>query len=253
MLTTTEKKELDNVVNTSLDRAEQQWNSVMIREDMIKAAAETPTKIPGHKYLGKNKYASDTFIAMMLDMRDSRKHLMQAISARTAKVSQMQRVYYEVTALLPCMATIVEKDRDGSVIEYLGDGLLALFKLPLDDKDKAAAELREISRISRKCLEALKTIVNPIIFNRYSLPPLKIGIGLAFSDALITHFGISANSQVKVIGQCIYYASHLSKGNNEIIVHENLENIWPTSDGGKLAFYRKSFKDVNGYIMECKE
>jgi len=52
-----------------------------------------------------------------------------------------------------------------------------------------------------------------------------------------------------VIGECIYLASQLSKGRNEIIVHENLEMIWPTSKNGKLKFTMRLFKDFKGYIV----
>jgi class 3 adenylate cyclase len=184
----------------------------------------------------------------MLDMRGFTKHLIQAISGRTAKVSEMQRVFYEVSALLPAMASIIE-NTDGAVTEYLGDGLLALFQFPFDDKDKREKVCKVSMTVARDCLEALNTAVNPILFARYSLPSLKIGIGMSFSQAIITHFGISPNTQVKVIGRCIYDVSKLSKGENEIVIHENLKNIYPSSSGGKLSFSLKYFGDVKGYVL----
>ncbi len=183
----------------------------------------------------------------MLDMRDSTKHLRQAISARVAKVSQMQRVYYEVSALLPAMAKLI-KDADGAVTEYLGDGLLALFQSSRNIAERNQVLMNTITA-ARDCMEALQYVVNPILNSRYSLPYLEIGIGLAYSDAIISHFGLSPDTQVKVIGECIYLASQLSKGRNEIIVHENLEMIWPTSKDGKLHFIMRPFKDFKGYVV----
>jgi class 3 adenylate cyclase len=181
----------------------------------------------------------------MLDMRQSTDHLRQAIRA---KVSEMQRVFYEVSALLPPMAKVIN-DHEGAVTEYLGDGLLALFQLPRNEEEQAPI-LRRIINGAKQCMETLEEVINPILFSRYYLPRLNIGIGLAFSDAIISHFGLPPDTQVKVLGECIYFASECSKEWNEIVLHENLQRIWPTSKDGKLTFRFKSFKkDVNGYIV----
>jgi hypothetical protein len=81
------------------------------------------------------------------------------------------------------------------------------------------------------------------------VPAIEVGIGLAYSEAIISHFGLSPDTQVKVIGECIYFASQCSKGRNEIIVHERLEGIWPTAKGGRLVFKIRQFNDFKGYIV----
>lgn len=251
MLTDAQKKELTLIVETSLGRCEELWENTIGKEDTVLRAkfADSETHIPGHPYLGENQYKSDEFVCLMLDMRDSTKHLRQAISARIAKVSQMQRVYYEVSALLPAMAKLI-KDADGAVTEYLGDGLLALFQSSrnIDERNQI---LKNTITAARDCMEALNQVVNPILKDRYGLPFLEIGIGLAYSDAIISHFGLRPDTQLKVIGECIYLASQLSKGRNEIIVHENLERIWPTSKNGKLKFTLRPFKDFKGYVVNA--
>ncbi|MEA4968085.1 MAG: hypothetical protein VB048_08235 [Bacteroidaceae bacterium] len=242
------KEKIEKIVITSLIRAEELWENTLEKNKVIASAKETETSIPGHRYLGKDKYKSDCFLAFMLDMRGSTEHLIQAISARTAKVSEMQRVFYEVSALLPAMASIIE-NTDGAVTEYLGDGLLALFQLPFDNKEKREDVCKISMTVARDCLEALNVAVNPILFARYSLPALKIGIGMSYSQAIITHFGIEPNTQVKVIGRCIYDVSKLSKGENEIAIHEKLEKIYPSGKGGKLSFTRRTFNDIQGYVL----
>lgn len=244
------KEDIEKIVNDSLDRAKELWENTLDKNKIIVNAKEAETNIPGHRYLGKDKYKSDYFLAFMLDMRDSTEHLIQAISKRTAKVSEMQRVFYEVSALLPAMAKIIENS-EGAVTEYLGDGLLALFQFPFNDKDKREHICMMSMRVARDCLEALHSVVNPILFKRYSLPALKIGIGMSFSQSIITHFGISPNTQIKVIGRCIYDVSKLSKGENEIVIHENLNNIYPSSESGTLRFSRKSFdgEKLYGYVL----
>jgi class 3 adenylate cyclase len=159
----------------------------------------------------------------------------------------MQRVYYEVSALLPAMAKLIQ-DYEGAVTEYLGDGLLALFQSSrnIDERNQI---LKNTVTAARGCMDSLNEVVNPILYQRYGLPSLEIGIGLAYSDAIISHFGLHPDTQIKVIGECIYLASQLSKGRNEIIVHENLEMIWPSSKDGKLKFTMRPFKDFKGYIV----
>jgi class 3 adenylate cyclase len=248
MLSEKQIQELVAIVNKALDRCEEQWDNTLGRETLLKASAEmSESKIPGHSYLAKDTYKADVFVAFMLDMRDSTKHLRQAISVKIAKVSQMKRVYFEVSALLPAMTKLIQ-DKDGAVTEYMGDGLLALFQLPEEKKEKDNV-LGNCIVAAKNCMSALNKVTNPILSKRYGLPPLEIGIGLAFSDAIISHFGLPPNTEVKAIGECIYFASQLSKGRNEIIVHENLERIWPTSEGGTLRFNIREYKDFKGYVV----
>lgn len=252
------KEEIIKIVNESLDRAEEMWENTLEKLKIIANAQDTETNIPGHKYLGKDRYKSDQFLAIMIDMRNSTKHLIEAIGA-PAKVSQMERVFYEVSALLPASATIIE-NADGGVTEYLGDGLLALFQFPGDkdgkDNTKKRDEIcRKVFNVAMDLLEILKTIINPILKDRYNLPEIEIGIGMSYSPVIITHFGIQTYSQVKVIGRCIYDVSKLSKLNNEIAISRTLEMAWPTSKGGLLSFTKQGFDNnkITGYIVRRKE
>jgi class 3 adenylate cyclase len=250
LLTEDKREELKKIAISSLIRAEELWNNTLgsLRE-AIKSERPAATDIPGHPYLRENDYLSDQFITLMVDMRDSTKHLRQAISAKIAKVSQMQRVYYEVSALLPVTAKIIQ-DEKGAVTEYLGDGLIALFQIPKTNKEEQRKIIYSSSWAARKSLEVLNEIINPILFNRYGLPPVEIGIGLAFSDAIICRFGHKPNTQIKVIGQCIYFASSLAKeGRNEILIHEDLERIWPTAKIGTIKFVGRRVKDFTGYLL----
>ena len=140
------------------------------------------------------------------------------------------------------------QNQEGAVTEYLGDGLLALFQSSQNIEERNHV-LGNTITAAKDCMEGLGDVVNPILHSRYSLPFLEVGIGLAYSEAIISHFGLHPDTQVKVIGKCIYLASQLSKGRNEIIIHENLEMIWPTSKDGRLKFTVKQFKDFKGYVV----
>jgi class 3 adenylate cyclase len=77
----------------------------------------------------------------------------------------MQRVFYEVSALLPAMAKIII-EHEGAVTEYLGDGLLALFQLPKQPKDQSSV-LYNVMTAAETCLASLHQVVNPILNKRY--------------------------------------------------------------------------------------
>jgi class 3 adenylate cyclase len=247
MLSQNQLDNLKKIALKSLQRAEELWDNTLgnIRQ-VIAEKMDSETNIPGHPYLKDNDYVSDTFIAMMIDLRDSTKHLRQAIRA---KASQMERVFYEVSALLPTMAKIIQ-DENGAITEYLGDGAIALFQFPQKKCKEQQDIIYAVSRTAQNCIHAVKDVINPILSDKYQLPELQIGIGLAFSDAIITRFGYKPHTQIKVIGECIYFASKLSKGRNEIFVHEWLENAWPIGDNPKVRFKKMSKDDVNGYLLE---
>ena len=88
-----ERDKFEEIVNSSLDKAEELVKKLNVSfDEHIKVNASVQrTNIPGYKFLGENEYKSDFFLAFMLDMRDSTKHLIQAIS--NTKVSLMERVF----------------------------------------------------------------------------------------------------------------------------------------------------------------
>lgn len=251
MLTVAQIEYIKELVGDSLDQAEGIWNknSKVFRhamEDMALGSTEevVPSSIPGHEFVSSGKPKAEDFIAIMLDMRNSSEHLMQAISSKTAKVSQFQRVYYETTALLPAMAQTL-KFGSGKVTEYLGDGLLALFRVA-DFPDLHSA-IRAANVSTKNCVEQTLVVVNDALAARYSLPPLVIGVGMALSPALVLLVGLEGERQARVLGECVYRASKLSGGDNEIVVDDKMKEFWPRSRGGRLKFVPKKMKGVEGH------
>lgn len=256
MLTSSEKDELRKIVSSSLDKAEKQWregghllkaNRKFAMESMHESVMDSaePSKIPGHEIVRDDETVIDEFVAFVADMRDSSKHLMCAISPKYADVSGLQRVYYETSALLPALAYAVSKE-EGSVTEYLGDGILALFRIDSDAREQA---IYASHRAAKNAIGDVRQIVNEALFERYRLPAVDIGVGLAVSKTLITLVGLSPDKQPKAFGECVFRATKLSDGKNEVICDENLKAIWPSSKGGTLRFQRKSIKNVDGYVI----
>ena len=256
MLTETEKKQIQKIVNESLDKAEQHWKDggylleekTAGLEDMnLEAKRESESsEIPGYPVVQDDETKIDEFIALVMDLRDSSEHLRQEISAKISSVSRLQRVYYETSALLPAVEQTIVFGK-GSVTEYLGDGVLALFQVDKDDNHKT---IREVYSVSKNIMDETLSIVNKILYDRYGLPPLEIGIGLSMSKALVTLVGLSGNKHPKAFGNCVFKATKLSSGRNEILTDEWLKKSWPTSSGGRLKFKAKKVKDVDGYLIE---
>lgn len=99
------------------------------------------------------------------------------------------------------------------------------------------------------CIDATTDIINAALCDRYRLPALCIGVGLAWSKAVLTMVGAKRDSHPKLIGECVYRASKLSKGTNQVIIDEHLRLAWPKSDGGRIGFRKKSFAGFDGYVL----
>ncbi|MDA3926402.1 MAG: adenylate/guanylate cyclase [Kiritimatiellae bacterium] len=256
MLTSKQTKELSQIASVSLDAAESIWNQVgdelamaaNSRAFTMKLAESIDTQIPGHPTVEPGKPKVDHFIAIVADMRDSTKHLLCSISQKTARVSQLQRVFYETAALLPSLAKAIAYE-EGHVTEYLGDGILGLFCVDKDDKNKT---IYASKRAANKCMDAVRDVVNPQLFSRYNLPPLRIGIGLAYSKAVVTLVGLPDFMQPKVFGECVFRATKLSEGTDAVMIDEALKCIWPKTENGTLCFVPCKVGNLDGYLVQKK-
>ncbi|HGG8808505.1 TPA: adenylate/guanylate cyclase [Enterobacter hormaechei subsp. hoffmannii] len=256
------KDQIKDIVNTALDRAELHWENggktIVVHESLAKANlgmegyaidAAVPSMLSGHPWVSEDETIISEFVAFVADMRDSTKHLLNAISAKTAEVSQLQRVFYETSALLPALAKTVEFEQ-GQVTEYLGDGILAFFKVSEDNRADAMYRAR---RAAIDSIEDTRNIINIALSERYSLPALDIGVGLAMSKAIVSLVGLPSSKQPKAFGECVFRATKMSSGRNEVCVDERMQKFWPKSKGGRVVFRRKMFgegeKAVSGYLM----
>ncbi len=248
-------EEIKTFVNSELDKSENIWNQVK-EEILVKAVrtfdsineARMPTKIPGFPFLKDGQGKVGDFIAFVLDIRNSTDHLLQRISEKTTSVTQLQRVFYETTAINACGIKIIKK-YNGGITEFLGDGFLALFEAKIKD------DVYPAHNAAKKCISSVKDIVNPILQERYNLPSLDIGIGLAYSKAIVTIIGADNDVFPKAFGECVFRASKLANGKNEILFDNCLKQYWPKETGGSLRFEAHKHKnsgEVDGYIAISK-
>lgn len=233
---------IKSIIESKLDEAENNFKKVKpllekatLNKAITFSAQRIDTNIPGHPTIEVNKPEVTNFIALVLDIRNSTNHLFQAISA---KASNLERVLYETTAI-NTMGLLLVNEFAGSITEFLGDGFLALFKV--NDRENPK-EVYKAHNCAKKCLRINSEIITSILDERYSLPALKIGIGLAYSPAIVTAIGLGNELHPKAIGECVYRASKISKEIDAIRVDSALEILWPKSDGGKLRFINKETK-----------
>lgn len=232
-----EKKVL-SVCQKSLDQAESEWEYTRAAKKLVEksAAMESasenliimdsalPSNIPGHDLVDKSQISE--FIALVCDIRKSTQRLSTTLT--DARVNGIQRVFYETSALLPSLEVVIDHF-NGAVTEYLGDGVLGFFPyLNADD-------LYNSYYASIGCMEMVRPIVNQEIKDRYNLPPLDIGIGMACGPAMVRKV---AKKHVKAFGRCVWTASKLSGETNTILVDDQLKAKWPSSKGGRISFRR---------------
>lgn len=246
------QRELTDLVNDSLDRAEADWEGVAkelleAKEAVVLANSRdfVPSNIPGHPLVDTTDPKVDEFIAFVLDIRDSTQRLMCAISKDKAKVTGLQRLFFETSAFLPAASQLVEW-KGGAVTEYLGDGLLAMFRVK---EGQRAARIDDAYAAATRSLELVQELVNPILNYRYGVPALSIGVGLALSKAIVTVVGLGASRQAKAFGECVWRASKLSGGRNQMIVDESIRLAWRTCKDGRLRFKETTVKDTLGYVV----
>jgi class 3 adenylate cyclase len=247
---------LHALVATSLNEAEMIWTQCgpEMRKKALAALSESfsaeaqahPSRIPGHPIVMDGEPKVDQFVAVVVDLRDSSKHLTQAISAKITPVNQEERLLYETSALLPVAAKLLDTN-GGQATEYVGDGVLGLFNVTELGTDDA---IYSAHRAAKGCLEACETIINPELERRYNLPAISIGVGMGLSKAIIMPVGYDGFRQPRAIGECVFRATKLCGGRGEIWVDKAVRFSWPTKEGGKLRFRQFQKGEMEGFVVE---
>jgi len=230
---------IKNGVNTAFFKADHIWEKVghefitesqriMFSNDLVKA--QVHSNLPDLPFLEDGRPIVANYIALVLDIRESTKHLTQSVSA---DITLLRRVVTETFAI-NAMGAIIVTNYNGSITEYLGDGFLAFFKV--DDETNVEERGKVASKAyycAEKCIEKLNSIVNVLLKEKYKLPALEIGIGLAYSKAIVSVVGGASNFQVKAIGECVFNASKLAYGKNEIHTDKVYKRIFPKAKNGE--------------------
>ncbi|MCU4379630.1 hypothetical protein [Acinetobacter haemolyticus] len=227
-----------------LRKAEFDWkktdaSTLMILDEarvtVAKAADSHPSLIPGHDKVSLFDPKIDNFIAIVCDIRKSTERLKTLRGELKGIESGIQRVFYETSALLPSLEVTINFF-EGKVTEYLGDGLLGFIQY------KDAQNIYGAFRASKACVTLTRDIVNYKLWDKYNLPPLDLGVGLALSPAMIR---VVTENHVKAFGECVWKATKLSDGVNIVQIDDKLKEEWPVAKTGGISFIKRTTK--SGY------
>lgn len=199
--------------------------------DELSKSINEEAEIPGFetKPMKFGQFVNKKFVAVVTDIRKS-----TAIINRPNGTRDMFLIFYAYSAVT---ANIVDH-YGGTSTEFLGDGIINLF-----DTDRGLDQaFRNSIRASREVLASSTQILNPL-FKHLQLPTIDLGIGIDHGATIVTRFGYKTDNDLKAFGSCVYNASKLSKGMNEIIISEKSQSAWPTSPGGKIQFSRTLLKE----------
>jgi len=127
--------------------------------------------------------------------------------------------------LLAGMQTLVEREivaRDGVVINYMGDGVLAVFGVPKPQADDAARALATVEGL-RQSVAAWIGTAPPVARDR-----LDFRIGLHFGPAVVSRLGSPTHQQISAAGDTVNVASRLLEVAKQqtcrIVVSEDVVN-----------------------------
>ena len=182
-------------------------------------------EVPGFedKPVKFGSFVNREFVVLMTDIRKSTE-----IINEPGGLVNMFLIFYVYAGVV---SNIVDS-YNGTSTEFLGDGVINLFDTKEVGRDEA---LKKSILAAWDIMDARERILNPL-FAEMGLKQINYGIGIDHGITIVTKFGYKNDTDLKAFGRCVYNASKLSKGINEIYVSDESKKVWPTGPGGNLRF-----------------
>lgn len=206
--------------------------TVHIPPDLARRLREEKTQIDP---LGEFKKIT----AMFIDMRGF-SFLLEKHSAK--KVLKLLDIYFRM------LVSIVRK-YDGVVDKYIGDGLMAVWGLPLTKKSDVYNAIRAAIDIRIGMFRLIPELVS------IGESPLEIGIGVGTGDAVTGFVGPSSRKEYTLVGNCINRAARLQSmaSDNRIFIDSaTAREVRPFSYLLKASVKASPYvlKDTRSYELE---
>jgi adenylate cyclase len=154
-----------------------------------------------------------------------------------AQVREILEVYFEE-------ASRIILGHDGTVLQFVGDEVLAVFGAPLPQADHAAAALA----CARDMLE-VRPELNAKLADR-DLPPVEYGIGLHAGEIVAAHIGSSAHRQYGIVGDTANVGSRLcaqARADEIVVSEETLQAAG--GDGNAERIGRLELKGIERHLV----
>ena len=140
-----------------------------------------------------------------------------------------ERVVTLLSRYLSAMTEIVMAE-GGTLIQYVGDEIMALFNAPLATPDHAA----RACRCALRMMERLETLNGE--FRESGLPELEIGIGITTGEAIVGNIGAERRFQYGAVGDTVNLASRLEGLNKYLQTHLLASSATVTAAAGSHSF-----------------
>ncbi len=213
-----------------------------LNERYSKSAGRMQAKAPYHightpRFidLGTSRGVGGWAVVLSVDLRGS--------SKRADEIGA-EDTYLTMHTYLPTMAELVAKSK-GYVGSLRGDGLFAVFGFTEYEKGVRASVPEEVGkeaiRNATKCgkgmIEATTSILNPILEENDKMGELRVGIGVCVGDVVVTQIGVGDAFERTLYGTAVNNSCKAaSHGTNVMVLTNQAKRIYPSGDGGKIAF-----------------
>ncbi|AFM43584.1 family 3 adenylate cyclase (plasmid) [Desulfosporosinus acidiphilus SJ4] len=224
------------VVIENFNQAKQ---SISLRKFAMDSAQPISDVIPGYeaKRMEFGDFIQDNFSPLFIDIRSSTKRAM---------VIGPERTFISMHAFFPGVCNVIEQ-YGGYVIDFMGDGIMALFGGKESGVNKSYSS-QQAGLCGLSLLKVVNTVINPLL-RIDKIWEFGCGVGIDYGSVIVTKIGTKNNYDVKVFGDCVNIASKLSKSDNQVVVSDEVQKLWPSSKWGKMGFKRLSIGELMGYAL----
>jgi class 3 adenylate cyclase len=228
---------LFTLVSDNVDTAIQAYGKLMLSAKFAALQERLVADLPAQRAL-KLGFATKAWCAILfVDMRGS---------TNRAEELGPKATYITMHALIPALAHFVA-DANGFIVGFRGDGLFACFGIEddgrnPDDLDKSKTVV-SAGKCGQSMVEAVNTIVNPVLESRRIKPGLCIGAGVDVGDVIFTKIGLAGAFEITAYANAVNRASKLANSCQDYVhLSVRAEDLWPTSPNGKVRLTKTSFE-----------
>ncbi|KPV45665.1 adenylate/guanylate cyclase domain-containing protein [Alicyclobacillus ferrooxydans] len=234
--------EAKRLVKEHFDRARGKMLMAKSMTDSFKMAEPISDVVPGYhaKEMEFGDYEKDNYTALFIDIRNSTK--------RAHRIGA-EKTFLSLHAFFPGVAYTIE-EFGGYVMDFMGDGVMAFFGGKESEMNKSWAA-QQAGTCGLKLIDVVQNAVNPVLKDGGIDWLFQCGVGIDHGSVVVTKIGTYDNYDVKAFGDCINKASKYSDGTDSVVVSQQIKDLWPTSEGGKMRFHKLGHSD--GYEVRREE
>src|SRR5262249_10080455 len=121
--------------------------------------------------------------------------------------------YITMHTYLPTMLKIIDEAK-GLSVGLRGDGALACFGLvdtsesPRVTNEDCTRAVRRATNCAHAMIEAIDTVVNPVLLEGDIEGELRMGVGIDIGDIVATNIGLGDARDLTAYGNCVNKACH---------------------------------------------